>query len=76
MATYKIIKRKYYESIGSLTLKKEGLFIANGVFADGHLVYSRLDENKNEIEDEKYCYIQLRSHYGGLYMVRIANINK
>ena len=75
MTTYKIIKRKYYESIDYLTPKKDGLFVANGTWADGHLAYSRLDENGNEIEEEKHCYIQFRSFNGGLYMLRIL-VNK
>lgn len=70
MATYKIIERNYYEEMGALTLKK-GKFVARGEWADGHLAYSRLDDNGNEIEGEECAYLQLRSYNGGLYMQRI-----
>ncbi len=70
MTTYKIITRKYYETMDD-TGVKVGKFIARGQWADGHLAYSRLDENNNPIEDEECCYIQLRSYRGGLYMQRI-----
>ena len=70
MSTYKVIERNYYESMGALTLKK-GRFIAHGQWADGHLAYSRLDENDEVIEDEECVYVQLRSYNGGLYMQRI-----
>ena len=66
----KIINRKYYESMGALTLKK-GRFVCIGQWADGHLAYSRVDEHNNIIEDEDGVYVQLRSAYGYLYMQRI-----
>ena len=69
METYKIIERRYYESMNSLTPKK-GKFIASGMWADGHLAYSRLDDNGNVIEDEECVYVQLRGQYG-LFMQRI-----
>lgn len=69
MSTYKIIKRRYYEAMNDLT-PKEGLFVARGQWADGHLAYSRLDENGNEIEGEETAYVQLRGEYG-LFMQRI-----
>ena len=70
MSTYKVIERNYYESMDALELKK-GRFIAHGQWADGHLAYSRLDENDEVIEDEECVYVQLRSYNGGLYMQRI-----
>lgn len=66
---YKPIKRQYYESMSDDTLKM-GVFIARGQWADGHLAYSRLDENNNPIEDEECSYVQLRGEHG-LYMQRI-----
>lgn len=69
MSTYKIIKRNYYEEWGSLTFKK-GLFVARGQWADGHLAYSRLDVNGNEIEGEECAYVQLKGR-NCLFMQRI-----
>lgn len=69
MTTYKIIKRDYYEDNSNIV--KTGLFVARGQWADGHLAYSRLDNNGNEIEDEQCAYVQLRYSNGGLYMQRI-----
>ena len=70
MSTYKVIKRKYRSSMDALTFKV-GNFIARGEWADGHLAYSRLDDNGNVIEDEECVYVQLRSYNGGLFMQRI-----
>lgn len=53
------------------TKVKQGKFIARGQWADGHLAYSRIDENNNPIDDEECAYVQLRSIYGYLYMIRI-----
>lgn len=67
----KTIKRKYYESIGSLETKI-GYFIATGQWADGHLAYSRLDNDGNIIEDEEGLYVQLRSERDNtLFMLHI-----
>lgn len=71
MTTYKIITRKYYESYNKDEVLKIGKFIARGQWADGHLAYSRLDENNNPIEEDECSYVQLRSYNGGLYMQRI-----
>ena len=67
MKTYKIIERKYYETIGQLTPKK-GKFVAGGQWADGHLAYSLLDDNGYEVE--VCAYVQLRGR-NGLFMQRI-----
>ena len=69
METYKIIEREYYETMGELTPKK-GKFVARGQWADGHLAYSLLDDNGNEVEGEECAYVQLRGRYG-LFMQRI-----
>lgn len=69
MATYKIIERYYYETMDELTPKK-GKFVARGQWADGHLAYSLLDENGNEVEGEECAYVQMRG-VGCLYMQRI-----
>lgn len=68
--TYKPIKRKYYESMNDLE-EKTGYFIARGQWADGHLAYSRIDENGEIVDDEECMYVQLRSYRGYLYMQRI-----
>lgn len=68
--TRKIITRNYYETMGALTMKR-GRFINTGIWADGHLAYSRIDDNDNIIEDEEGMYVQLRSYRGGLFMQRI-----
>ena len=66
----KIINRKYYEHMGAL-VTKDGHFICTGIWADGHLAYSRVDDKGNIIEDEEGVYVQLRSYNGGLFMQRI-----
>lgn len=71
MTTYKIITRKYYESYNKDEVLKVGKFIARGQWADGHLAYSRLNQDGTEIEDEECSYVQLRFSNGGLYMQRI-----
>ena len=63
----KIITRKYYETMNSLE-QKTGKFICMGQWADGHLAYSRVDDNGNVIDEEDGRYVQLRSFNGGLYM--------
>lgn len=59
---YKPIKRWYLDP--DIEEWKKGKFIACGQMADGHLAYSRLDEDDNEIEGEETSYIQCRS--GGM----------
>ena len=66
---YKPIKRRYYESMSDFEVKV-GTFITCGQWADGHLVYSRLDDNGEPIDDEECMYVQLRGSYG-LFMQRI-----
>lgn len=63
----KIITRKYYETMtdGSGNI---GKFIATGIWSDGHLAYSRVDENGNIIDGEEGHYVQLRSVNGHLFM--------
>lgn len=56
--TYKIIER-YYFDIDEFKWKK-GNFVARGQWADGHLAYSLLDENGNEVEGEQCAYVQIR----------------
>ncbi len=67
METYKIIKRKYINDEGKEIV---GKFVARGQWADGHLAYSLLDENDNEIEGEECAYFQIRFN-GELVMERI-----
>ena len=62
----KIITRKYYETMGS-TKQKVGKFICIGQWADGHLAYSRVDDNGNVIDDEDGRYLQMRGT-NGLFM--------
>lgn len=66
----KVITRKYYETMSDLTMKS-GKFICTGQWADGHLAYSRVDDNGNIIEDEEGRYLQMRSSNGGLFMLGI-----
>ena len=60
METYKPIKRRYFETHSMLEESKEGTFIAQGQWADGHLAYSRIDENGNPYPDEDCAYVQIR----------------
>lgn len=66
----KQIKRRYYESMNAMTMKT-GTFVCTGQWADGHLAYSRLDDNGEIIEEDEGMFVQLRSNYGYLYMQRI-----
>ena len=59
---YKPIKRKYYDIYTEEY--KVGTFIAGGTQADGHIAYTRLDEDGNEIEGEETSYIQYRTEVG------------
>ena len=58
----KIIKRRY--AIG-VTIVVEGYFINTGIWADGHLAYSRVDDKGNIIEEGDYY--QLRALTGTGY---------
>lgn len=62
MSFYKMIRRPYEGGVGN--------FKATGEWADGHLAYSRYDDNGNVIEDEQGAYAQVRDGKG-LYMVRV-----
>ena len=66
----KIITRNYYETMNSKTLKT-GKFICIGQWADGHLAYSRVDDNGNVIEDEDGRYLQIRSSNNKYIMLGI-----
>ena len=64
----KILKRNYID-VNDFEIKV-GNFINSGVWADGHLAYSRLDENNEIIPDEEGAYYQTR--FGGkLCMERV-----
>lgn len=65
---YKPITRNYYD-IDSEEWKV-GRFVARGDYADGHLAYTRLDENGEEISGEETCYYQIRLN-GRLVMFHI-----
>lgn len=67
MSTYKAVTRKYVDYDGKTGIAR---FIARGQMADGHLAYSRVDENNDCIDDEECCWIQIRG-YNGLIMSRI-----
>lgn len=59
MTTYKVIERRYFEEHSMFEQSKVGKFVARGQWADGHLAYSRLDEDGNEIEGEECMYYQV-----------------
>ena len=63
----KTITRKFYETMND-KVQRTGKFICIGQWADGHLAYSRVDDNGNVIDGEDGRYVQLRSYNGGLYM--------
>lgn len=77
MSVYKPIKRRYFDSQSIFCQSKIGTFKAGGQWSDGHLAYSRIDDNGEEIEE--CCYVQLRgklkqsdgSYKSCLYMQRI-----
>ena len=72
MSTYKIIKRRYFETHSIFEQSKVGLFIARGQWADNHLAYSRVDENGDTIDE--CSYVQIRGHLKSgerLYMQRV-----
>ena len=61
----KIYERQYYDYNQEKWFY--GRFICVGQWADGHLAYSRIDANNEEIEDEDGVYYQIRS--GGLLIM-------
>ena len=61
----KVYKRQYYDYNQEKWFN--GRFICVGQWADGHLAYSRIDANNEEIEDEEGVYFQTRS--GGLLIM-------
>lgn len=65
----KEIIRNYYEYEGA-ELTSNGRFVNTGIFADGHLAYSRVDENGDIIEEEEGRYAQIREN-GKLVMLGI-----
>ena len=69
---YKRITRYYFESWNKDEEVKVGSFIARGQWADGHLAYTRFDEDGYECDD--CSYVQVRGFIKGkacLYMQRI-----
>ena len=58
METYKPVTRLYWDE--ETESWKQARFIAGGTQADGHLAYSMIDENDNEIEGEETAYYQQR----------------
>ena len=54
----KIIKRRYFENNGLFTKSKEGLFLNTGIWADGHLAYSRVNEKGEIIEEGEYYQVK------------------
>lgn len=62
----KEITRNYLQD-GEVNTAK---FICEGQWADGHLAYSRLDNNGEIIEEDRGMYAQIREN-GQLLMVRI-----
>ena len=56
---YKPVTRKYFEDHSKDCQLKIGVFIARGEWADGHLAYSRLDADGNEIDGEECAYVQM-----------------
>lgn len=65
---YKPITRYYYDD--ETETMKLGKFIASGNFADGHLAYTRLNEQGEEISGEETCYYQVKIS-GRLIMMHI-----
>ena len=69
---YKQITRYYYDSYSNSEKPQVGKFIARGQWANGHLAYSRFDEDGYECEE--CSYVQLRGYINGkscLYMQRV-----
>ena len=72
METYKRIIRPYFETMDANEPVKVGSFIARGMWANGHLAYTLLDEDGNDVDD--CSYVQVRGYVNGkncLYMQRI-----
>lgn len=59
---HKPVDRLYFDEDDNRL--KDGTFIARGEQADGHLAYTRLDEEGNDIEGEETSYIQRRTSVG------------
>ena len=70
----KTITRHYYEAGDVNKEIKIGKFVNTGLWADGHLAYSRLDNDGNIIEEDDGMFAQVRENINGqnkLCMVRI-----
>lgn len=59
---YKPITRYYYDSYDPKEEVKVGRFIARGEWADGHLAYSRFDEDGYECEECSYAQYRTVIH--------------
>lgn len=70
----KEIKRPYYE-LGDINREiKTGTFINTGIWANGRLAYSRLDNNGNIIEEDEGMFVQVHEIIKGqnkLCMIRL-----
>lgn len=70
----KTITRNYYELSDTNKEIKTGNFVNTGIWADGHLAYSRLDNDGNIIEEDEGMFLQVRENINGqskLCMVRL-----
>lgn len=74
----KIIKRRYFDTNSIFKKSKIGYFINTGVWADGHLAYSRCTEDGEILEEGEYYQlkgklINLDTHqcYKCLYMQHV-----
>ena len=53
----KIIKRRYVTN-GVYMTTEEGYFLCTGVWADGHLAYSRVTKDGDMIEEGEYYQVR------------------
>ena len=65
----KIKIRTYQNGCGN-PFEENGKFVEDGMWADGHIAYSRLNDNDQVIEEEQGCYAQMRID-GQMIMYRI-----
>lgn len=67
----KVIEREWVVGNGlPLHPYPKAKFINTGIWADGHLAYSRLDDQGNVIEEDEGMFVQIR-FAGKLIMERI-----
>lgn len=68
MKEYKVIEREYIDPVDRV--RKTSRFVAEGIWGNGHLAYSRIGDDDEIDYDERGAYYQIREN-GKMLMVRV-----